>query len=96
MWTVRTATASASGSRSARRRIVAGLDERLEVARDERRPVVGEQRRLGADDVEEPGDVAERLLGGDRVGGREPAEQSRVAQEAVQDFAGRVGRGRAP
>jgi len=36
-----------------RRRVVARLDERLQVAGDEQRPVVGEQRRLGTDDVEE-------------------------------------------
>ena len=52
------------------RRIVAGLDQRLEVASDERRPIVGQQRRLGPDDVEEPGDVAERLLCRDGVAAR--------------------------
>ena len=59
------------------RRVVAGLDERLEVRRDEDRAVVGQQRGLAADDLEEPGDVAERLLGRDGVGGGQPGQQSR-------------------
>ena len=41
-----------------RRRIVAGLDERPEMAGHERAAIVGEQRRLGADDIEEPGRVS--------------------------------------
>ena len=45
------------------RRIVARLDQRLEVAGDERRPIVREQPGLRPDDLEEPGDVPERLLG---------------------------------
>ena len=70
-------------------RIVARLDERLQVARDEHRPIVGEQRRLGADDVEEPGDVLERLLGRGRVGLREPARASPVSRRnVVQHLAG--------
>ena len=43
-------------------RVVARLDQRLEVAGEEHRPVVGEQRALGPDDVEEAGDVRQRLL----------------------------------
>ena len=70
------------------RRIVARLDQRLEMAGDERRPIVGEQGRLGPHDVEEPGDVAERLFGGDGVARRKPREGPGIAQERVEDFAG--------
>ena len=58
-------------------RVVAGLDERREVPRDEDRPVVGEERRLRADDLEEARDVLELLLGGRRVRADQPGEASR-------------------
>ena len=79
-----------------RRRIVARLDERRQVRRHEHRAIVGEQRRLRADDLEEAGDVLERLLGGRRVRPDEPGEQPAAAQEAVQQLPGRafVGGGR--
>ena len=51
-----------------RGRVVAGLDERLQVRREEDRPVVGEQVGLGPDDLEEAGDVRQRLVGRRRVG----------------------------
>ena len=46
------------------RGVVARVDERREVGRKEDGPVVGEQVGLGPDDLEEAGDVRERLLGG--------------------------------
>ena len=73
-----------------RRRVVTGFDQRLEVAGHEHRPVVGEQGRLGADDVEEPGDVAEPLLGRGGLGAGQPREHPAVAQEGVQHLARRA------
>ena len=72
------------------RRVVAGLDERREMRRDEDRPVVAEQRRLRPDDLEEPGDVRELLLGGRRVRLDQPGEQAAGAQEPVEQLAGRT------
>ena len=90
LWTVRTATASASGSSSA----VAGSSPAsmsvCEMRRDEDRPVVGQQRRLAADDLEEPRDVAGALPR--RRACRWPAslrQQPARAQEPVQQLAGR-------
>ena len=71
-----------------RRRVVARLDERGEVRRDEDGPVVGEQRRLRADDLEEARDVLELLLGGRRVRADQPGEDAAPAQEAVQELTG--------
>ena len=59
LWTVSTATASASSVELDRRRVVARLDQCPQVAGDERAPIVGQQCRLGPDDVEEPGHVLE-------------------------------------
>ena len=69
------------------RRIVAGLDERRQVAGEEHRAIVGEERRLRADDVEEPPDVGELLLGRHGRGAGELREPARVAQERVEDLA---------
>ncbi len=65
-----------------RRRIVAGLDQGLEVAGEEHGPVVGEERRLGAHDVEEARDVGQRLLGRDglRLGQALAASPSRAGR----------------
>ena len=71
-----------------RRRIVAGVDQRLQVAGHERRTVVGEERRLRADDVEESRDVAEALLGGRGRRGGQPRQDPAVPQEGVQHLAG--------
>ena len=68
------------------RRVVAGVDERLEMGRDEDRAVVDQEGRLAADDLEEPGDVGERFLGADGVGRREAGQQAARAQEAVQQL----------
>ena len=73
-----------------RRRVVAGLDEGLEMAGHERAPVVGQHRRLGPDDVEEAGDVLDRLLRGRIVGGRVTGQPARIAQERVEDLARRA------
>ena len=62
------------------RGVVAGLDQRREVAGEEDRPVVGEQRRLRPDDVEEPADVRELLLGGDARRRRRAPRASRVSR----------------
>ena len=70
-------------------RVVARLDERGEVLRDEDGPVVGQERRLRADDLEEARDVLELLLGGRRVRADQPGEDAARAQEAVQELAGR-------
>jgi hypothetical protein len=72
-----------------RRGIVAGLDEGRQMGRDEDRPIVGQEGGLGPDDLEEPRDVLERLLGGRRVCRDEPCEQAAPAQEAVEQFARR-------
>ena len=69
--------------------IIAGVDQRLEMRRHENDPVVGQQVRLGPDDVEEAGDVLERLLGGNRVRRGQPRQQAALAQELVQHLAGR-------
>jgi len=55
---------------------------------DEHRPVVREQRGLGADDVEEARDVRQRLLVRDRIGLGQPLEPARAPEERVQDLAG--------
>ena len=68
------------------RRVVARLDQRLEMSRDERGAIVGEQRRLRPDDLEETGDVAEGLLGGDRWRRGQPPERPGLPQEGVQDL----------
>ena len=57
-----------------RRRVVAGLDQRLQVRRQEDGPIVREQARLGPDDLEEPGHVSQRLFGGRRPGLGERAQ----------------------
>ena len=90
MWTVRTATASASGSSSAVGGIVAGFDQGGQVARDEDGAVVGQQRRLGPHDLEEPGDVLERLLGGRLVRLDQPGQQAAAPEEAVEQLPGRA------
>ena len=72
-----------------RGRVVAGLDERREMRRDEDRPVVAEQRRLRPDDLEEAGDVGQLLLGRGRVRRHEASEHAAGAQEAVQELARR-------
>src|SRR6185503_15717101 len=64
-------------------------DERLEMAGEERRPVVGEERRLRPDDLEESGDVPEGLLRADGgVRGKSP-QRPGLTQEAVEDLPGR-------
>ena len=68
--------------------IVAGVDQRLQVAGDEHDPVIRQQVRLGAHDFEEPGNVLERFLSCYRIRGGKPREQAAVAQEPVQDLAG--------
>ena len=70
-------------------RVVARLDERLEMARHEHGPVVREQGRLRPDDLEEAGDVLERLFGGDAVGAGQARQQPRPAQERVEHLARR-------
>ena len=96
LWTVRTATASASGSSSA----VAGSSPAsisvCEVRRDEDRAVVGEQRGLGADDLEEPGDVRERLLGGRPCRSRRGGPACRCRAGTGRAARRPVARGRAP
>ena len=72
-----------------RGRIVAGLDQRLEMTRHERGAVIGEQRRLGADDVEEAGDVAKLLLAATDASTARRAERAAPTQERVQDLPGR-------
>ena len=72
-----------------RGRIVAGLDQRLQVLGHEHRPVIGQERGLGADEVEEAGDVAEPLVRRGGGGGRQPRQQAAVAQEGVEHLAGR-------
>ena len=90
LWTVRTATASASGSRSA----VAGSSPAsmsvCEVARDEDRPVVGEERRLARGRCRRSGRCwrAPPRRPTVSVAG-EPREQPAAAQERVQHLAGR-------
>ena len=62
LWTVSTATASAPGSSSA---LGGSSPASISVWRwraTKTAAVVGQQRRLGADDLEQPGDVLERLL----------------------------------
>ena len=70
--------------------IVACLDQGLQMARHERRAIIREQRRLGPDDVEEPGHVAKLFLGPDRCFAGQPVERARPPQERVQDFACRT------
>ncbi len=69
-------------------RVVARVDERGEIRRDEDRPVVDEQRGPCADDLEEPGDVLELLLGRGRVGRDQSREQAARLEEPVQQLAG--------
>ena len=71
-----------------RGRVVPGQDQRLEVARQEDRAVISQERRLGADDVEEARDVGQRLLGGHRVRLRQPLEPPGALEERVDDLAG--------
>ena len=70
-------------------RVVARLDERLEMACHEHRPVVRKQGRLRPDDLEEAGDVLERLFGGDAVGAGQARQQPGPAQERVEHLARR-------
>ena len=56
------------------RRVVPGVDERLQVRREEDGAVVGEEVGLGPDDLEEAGDVRERLFGGHGFRLHEPGE----------------------
>ena len=73
-----------------RRRIVAGVDERLEVLGEEYGSVIRQHGRLRPDQVEEPRDVAQSLIGGGRVGHGEPGQQPAVAEEGIQHLAGRT------
>ena len=73
-----------------RGRVVAGLDERLEMTGHEDGPIVRKDRRLGTDDLEEPSDVAEGFLGRDRVRCCEPGEHAASAQEPIQQLARRL------
>ena len=72
-----------------RGRVITRVDERLQVAGHEDDPIVRQQVRLRADDVEEAGDVLERLLRGDRLHRRQLRKQPAPTQELVQHFAGR-------
>ena len=69
--------------------VVTRLDQRLEVLCDEHRAVIGQDRGLRPDQVEEARDVPEPLVGcgGGRRG--EAGEQAAVTEEGVQDLAGR-------
>ena len=72
-----------------RGRIVAGLDQRLQVLCHEHRPVIRQEHGLRADEVEEASDVAEPLVRG--RGGRrcQTRQEATVAQEGVEHLAGR-------
>jgi hypothetical protein len=52
----------------------------------EDRAIVGEERRLRPDDLEEAGDVLELLLGGRRVGADEAGQDPARAQEPIQQL----------
>ncbi len=71
------------------RRVVARVDERLEVPRHEHRPIVDEQRRLGTDDVEEPRHVGEPVLGASVRRRGQARHESAVAEERVEHLARR-------
>ena len=80
MWTVSTATASTSGSSSA---VAGSSPASISVWRWRARKTArssASERRLRPHDLEEAGDVRERLLGGDGVGARrdEPAARCRA------------------
>ena len=73
-----------------RRRVVARVDERLEVGRDEDRPVVDEQAPTVPRTISKNRAMfAERLLGGDGVGGRQSRQQAARPEEPVQQLPGR-------
>ena len=58
------------------RRVVARLDQRVELGDQERQPIVAQQRRLAPHDLEEAGHVGEPLVAAlPRLGGQaaEPA-----------------------
>ena len=69
--------------------VVARIDQRLKVPGHEDRPIVGQQVRLGPDDLEEAGDVLEGLLGGHRVRRGQRGQDAAVSQELVEDLARR-------
>ena len=79
-------------------RIVAGVEQGLQMACHEQGAIVGEESRLRSDDVEEPGDVAEAFLGRGRLRRGQPGERAAVTEERVQHLAGRalVGHRREP
>ena len=72
-----------------RGRVVARVDKRLQVAGHEDDSIVRKQVRLRADDVEESGDVRKGLFGGHGVRRRQPAQQTALAQELIEQLAGR-------
>jgi hypothetical protein len=72
------------------RRIVARVDERLQVPGHEHGAVIAEQRGLGPDDVEEAGDIGQARLRTGRLSGSQPGQHAAAAQERVQDLTGRA------